>query len=177
MNLAPLVAELQKPEYAGLSDPEILAQLNAKTVTIRAPVANWLIKKTAVTAGYWASFVIAAEQVDIQVTVRGLAINVLAWVGDPSGKIETTDMDLPEVRLMLAGIVQAGFVTEGQAAALDALANVSMSWPEFVGLGVIGPGYLENARRLLEQERQQTEQDNEQTEQDNQQTEEEVTDA
>lgn len=146
MNLSPLIEELQKPEYADLSDEAVLEAINAKRVVVREPVENWQIKKAACIAGYWATFVIAAERTDIPIEARGLAINVLAWVGDPSGGIVTTDMDLTEVQGMLAGIVQAGFVTSEQAAALDALANVSKPWTETVSLPEIGPGLLANAR-------------------------------
>lgn len=149
MALSPLAEELQKPEYVGLSDEELIAAFNAKRVVVRRPVENWLIQKTAVLEGYWAAFVIASQRTDIPDFVRGLAINVLAWVGDPSGKIETTDMDLPEVQSMLAAIVQAEFLTQAQADELTNLANFSTPWTETVGLPPIGIGLLSNARLEL----------------------------
>jgi hypothetical protein len=146
MNLSPLIEELQKPEYTGLSDDEIIAAINAKRVVVREPVENWQILKAATTGTYWADLVIASGRADIPVDVRKLAINVLAWVGDPSGNTKTTDLALPSVQLMLLGLVQAGFATQTQIDDLNALANVSKPWTETVGLPVIGLGVLTNAR-------------------------------
>jgi hypothetical protein len=49
---------------------------------------------------------------------------------------------------MRAALVQAGIVTQQQADALSALADVSIPWTESVGLPEIGVGLVINARRI-----------------------------
>ena len=146
MNLAPLAAKIAEPQYRGLSDQLLADAVNGLRVTVRRPVPTWLVRQTAIEGGYWPAL-IEARQSTTQ-AVRALAITVLAWIDDQSGTIQTVDMDRPAALQMRASLVQAGIMTQPQADALSALADASIPWTESVGLPVIGPGLIINARRL-----------------------------
>lgn len=141
----PLAHELSQPQYATLSDEHAAAAVNAKTVAVRRPVPCWRVRQAAIEGGYWAALVQAR---DVPQTAS-LAINVLAWIDDQSGTIQTVDMDSPAAVAMRAGLVQAGIVTQAQADALSGLADATIPWTESVGLPEVGIGLVINARRMI----------------------------
>lgn len=141
-----LQVELSQARYVGMSDAEAAAAINARTVTIRVPVETWRIRQAAIEAGYWASLL---EARDVPAT-RALALNVLAWLDDQSGTIQTVDLDRPAAVAMRSALVQAGICTQAQADELAALADVSMPWTASVGLPEVGIGLVRNARRSLD---------------------------
>ena len=61
MNEQALIEELRKPEYAGLTDQQAADAVNAKTVTIRQPVAADRVQAAAIASGLWAIVKIAAQ--------------------------------------------------------------------------------------------------------------------
>lgn len=141
-----LEAELARPEYAGLSDQEAADAINSRRVTVRRPVPTWAVRQSAIEGGFWAAIIEArGSSVD---AVRRLAVNVLAWIDDQSGTVQTVDMDRPSVVAMRAALVSAGICTQDQADALNALANATIPWTESVGLPEVGIGLVINARRL-----------------------------
>jgi len=146
MNLSVLAAKIREPQYAGLSDQLLADAINGLRVSVRRPVPTWAIRQAAIEGGYWVSLLDARES--STAAVRALAISVLAWIDDQSGTIQTVDLDRPAVVAMRAALVQAGIVTQQQADALSALADVSIPWTESVGLPEIGVGLIVNARRL-----------------------------
>lgn len=143
--LSCLVEELAKPEYAGLSDEQAAAAVNARVVSVRVPVETWRVRQAAIEGGYWASIVDAQQAAE----TRPLAITVLAWIDDQSGVIQTVDMDRPAAVGMRAALVAAGLVTQQQADELSALADKVIPWTQSVGLPEIGIGLIRNARKLL----------------------------
>ena len=145
MPLQQLRDEIARPEYAGLSDQAVADAVNAKRVIVRRPVPTWLVRQTAIEAGYWPALVEARDSTTP--AVRSLAITVLAWVDDQSGTIQTVDLDRPSVVQMRAALVAAGIVTQDQADALANLASVLIPWTESVGLPEVGIGLIQNARR------------------------------
>lgn len=144
MNIEALAAELSRPEYVSLSDEQAAATINAKTVAVRRPVETWRVRQAAIQGGYWASMVKAREVPQTE----SLAINVLAWIDDQSGVIQTVDMDAPAAVAMRAALVQAGIITQPQADALSSMADATISWTESVGLPEVGIGLVINARKL-----------------------------
>jgi len=142
-----LVAELSKPEYAGLTDQEAADAIAAKTVSVRRPVDTWLIKKTAIECGYYPAIVELSRDASSPAAVRGLCIAVLAWIDDQ--RIQTCDMDLPVVSQMTSGLVASGICTQPQADALSNLANHTIPWAESVGLPEIGRGLVSAARSQI----------------------------
>lgn len=146
MSLSALAAKIAEPQYASLTDQLLADAVNGLRVTVRRPVPTWLVRQTAIEGGYWPSLIEARETGENP--VRALAITVLAWIDDQSGTIQSVDMDRAAVVQMRAALVQAGICSQPQADALSTLADASIPWTESVGLPVIGPGLIINARRL-----------------------------
>jgi hypothetical protein len=146
MDLTPLITELAKPEYSGLSDQFASDLVNAKTVSVRELVPCWLVKQLAIESGYWAAIKIASQSSDVPLQVRGVALSAVDWIDDSSGKIQNVDMDSPAVLAMLGGLVAAGLLTQSQSNDLRSLADQTKRWVDVVGLGTVGIGYVKNAR-------------------------------
>lgn len=146
MDLQPLIEELAKPEYAGLSDQEAADAVNAKTVSARVPVDTWQIKQYAVEQGVWAKLKVAIRSGDTPAEVYGLCSSIVDWIDDPSGKIGRVDIDLPSVQTMLSALVQAGLATQDQIDTIKAMADQTLRWVDVNGIGTIGIGYVRNAR-------------------------------
>ena len=138
--LEALAEELRKPEYAGLSDEQTATAVNNKVVTVRELVPTWKVKQHAIENGYYAAIVVAVD--------NPLCINVLAWIDDQAGKIQSLDMDAAATIAMTSGLVQAGLMTEAQQQSLLALASVTKIWVDHVGIGEVGIGYVRAARLM-----------------------------
>lgn len=145
-----LIQELQKPEYAGLSDQAAADIINAKMVSKRELVPTWLVKQHGIENGYYAKIKIAACDSTIPVDVRGLCISVLAWIDDQAGKIQHLDMDLASTHAMVQGLIASGILTQAQADSLDQLADHDVRWVDDQGIGEVGIGLVINARRQIE---------------------------
>ena len=63
MNEQALIDELKQPQYAGLTDQQAADAVNAKTVTIRQPVAAERVQAAAIASGLWAIVKIVAGSV------------------------------------------------------------------------------------------------------------------
>jgi hypothetical protein len=144
-----LATELQKPEYASLSDQAAADMINAKMVSKRELVPTWLVKQHGIENGYYAYIKMASENTQIPVEVRGLCISVLAWIDDQAGKILNLDMDLPSTQIMVAGLIASGIMTQAQATSLSQLADHEVRWVDQVGLGAIGDGTIKSLREML----------------------------
>lgn len=144
-----LATELQKPEYAGLSDQAAADAVNAKMVSKRELVPTWLVKQHGIENGYYAKIKIAACDSTIPVDVRGLCISVLAWIDDQAGKIQHLDMDLASTHAMVHGLIASGILTQAQADSLDQLADHDVRWVDDQGVGEVGIGLVINARRQI----------------------------
>lgn len=151
MDLAPLVEELGKPEYASMTDAEAAAAINAKTIAIRRLVEAWRVKQLAMEMGLWGKLRIVAQNAtgEIPQEVQGLAITILDWIDDVSGKIQSVDMDLVSTQTMLGGLVAATLATQEQVGAIAALADVTIPWTEANGLSEVGIGFVRVARSLI----------------------------
>lgn len=145
-----LATELQKPEYAGLSDQAAADVINAKMVSKREFVPTWLVKQHGIENGYYAKIKIASEDTTIPVEVRGMCISVLAWIDDQAGKIQHLDMDLASTHAMVQGLIASGILTQAQADSLDQLADHDVRWVDDQGVGEVGIGLVINARRQIE---------------------------
>lgn len=141
----PLVEELSKPEYQGLTDQEAADAINAKTVDVAVKVQNFKIKQHAVLEGYWP--VVKAGQSDANAAKAGLCMTVIDWIEDV--RINSTDFSLPQVQSMIAGLVTYGYITQGQADELNAMATETVSWTSTVGLPEVGIGLVGNARKEI----------------------------
>lgn len=143
MNYQLLWNEISQPAYAGMSDAEIAAVLNAASVTRqRVPYQTLAQKARELMVTY--SLRVAAESPDTPVELKALAAEVLSLMG---GDTEEINLDHPTSQQMLGMLLQAGVITPQQAAGIDALANVvTPSRAESLELGVVTEADIEAAR-------------------------------
>jgi len=145
MNEQALIDELKQPQYATMSDQEAADEVNAKTVTIRQPVAAERVQASAIASGLWAIVKIAAQNTALPNPPRGAAMSFVDWIeaGRP------IDMDGGTVQGVGAVLLSYNLATQPQLDALQALADTAARWVDTVGIGEVGIGYVINARRAI----------------------------
>jgi len=145
MNEQALIDELRKPEYATMSDQQAADAVNAKTVTIRQPVAAERVQASAISTGLWAIVKIAAQNTALPNPPRGAAMSFVDWIeaGRP------IDMDGGTVQGVGQVLLSYNLATQPQLDALQALADTAARWVDTVGIGEVGIGYVINARRAI----------------------------
>ena len=145
MNEQALIDELRKPEYAGLTDQQAADAVNAKTVTIRQPVAAERVQAAAIASGLWAIVKIAAQNTALPNPPRGAAMSFVDWIeaGRP------IDMDGGTVQGVGAVLLAYNLATQDQLDALQALADTAARWVDVQGIGEVGIGYVINARKAI----------------------------
>jgi len=145
MNEQALIEELRKPEYAGLTDQQAADAVNAKTVTIRQPVAAERVQASAISTGLWAIVKIAAQNTALPNPPRGAAMSFVDWIeaGRP------IDMDGGTVQGVGAVLLSYNLATQPQLDALQALADTVAKWVDVEGIGEVGIGYVINARKAI----------------------------
>jgi hypothetical protein len=145
MNEQALIEELRKPEYAGLTDQQAADAVNAKTVTIRQPVAADRVQASAISTGLWAIVKIAAQNTALPNPPRGAAMSFVDWIeaGRP------IDMDGGTVQGVGQVLLSYNLATQPQLDALQTLADTAARWVDTVGIGEVGIGYVINARRAI----------------------------
>jgi len=145
MNEQALIDELRKPEYAGLTDQQAADAVNAKTVTIRQPVAAERVQASAIASGLWAIVKIAAQNTALPNPPRGAAMSFVDWIeaGRP------IDMDGGTVQGVGQVLLSYNLATQPQLDALQALADTAARWVDVEGIGEVGIGYVINARKAI----------------------------
>ena len=145
MNEQALIDELKQPQYATMSDQEAANTVNAKTVTIRQPVAAERVQASAISTGLWAIVKIAAQNTALPNPPRGAAMSFVDWIeaGRP------IDMDGGTVQGVGAVLLSYNLATQPQLDALQALADTAARWVDTVDIGEVGIGYVINARRAI----------------------------
>jgi hypothetical protein len=145
MNEQALIDELKQPQYAGLSDQQAADTVNAKTVTIRQPVAADRVQAAAIASGLWAIVKIAAQNTALPNPPRGAAMSFVDWIeaGRP------IDMDGGTVQGVGAVLLSYNLATQPQLDALQALADTAARWVDTVDIGEVGIGYVINARKAI----------------------------
>lgn len=149
MDISIFATELAKPEYAGLTDQQAADAVNAKTVTVRQLVETWRVKQYAIENSIWGKVKVALRKSDTPDEVYELCVQLVDWVDDSAGKIQSVDVDLPSVQMMLGGLVQIGLATQEQVAEIIALADATVAWTTHNGLPEIGIGLVINARKEI----------------------------
>jgi hypothetical protein len=140
-----LIDELSKPEYASMSDQAAADAINAKTVLIRKPVDLWMVVEHSSRNGYRAKLELARTNGNHP--CQETAINILEYINSP--RLQTVDMDLPSTRGMVGALVQCNFATQTMADELLALADQTIRWVDHVGIGTLGRGVVQNARKEI----------------------------
>ena len=145
MNEQALIDELKQPQYATMSDQEAADAVNAKTVTIRQPVAAERVQASAIASGLWAIVKIAAQNTALPNPPRGAAMSFVDWIeaGRP------IDMDGGTVQGVGQVLLSYNLATQPQLDALQALADTAARWVDVQGIGEVGIGYVINARKAI----------------------------
>lgn len=144
-NLTPLIEELRKPEYAGLSNQQAADRVNAKTATVRRPVSAETVQAAAIASGLWAIVKIASQNAALPNPPRGAAMSFVDWIeaGRP------IDLDSQTVVSVGDVLLSYNLATQAQLDGLKSLGDAVISWTEFTGVGEVGIGYVINARKAI----------------------------
>ena len=121
MNYSTLADEISLPQYAGMSDGEIAAALNAVSAATRRAVSLSALLAAAALNGSYAAVKAAAESEAAPAQVRGVCASVLVLL---SGVFQEINLDDARVQASLGTLAQAGVLSAAQMAEIDALANV-----------------------------------------------------
>ena len=140
-----LIDELSLPQYASMSDQAAADAINAKTVTVRKPVDLWMVVEHSSRNGYRAKLELARTNGNHP--CQETAINILEYINSP--RLQTVDMDLPSTQGMVQALVQCQFATQTMADELLALADQTVRWVDHVGVGTLGRGGVQNARKEI----------------------------
>lgn len=139
-----LATEIQQPAYAGMSDGEIAAALNAVSASTRRAVPLAALLATAALNGSYAAVKAAAESEAAPAQVRGVCASVLVLL---SGVFQEVNLDDPRVQGALGALTQAGVLSAAQMAEIDALADApGRSRAQELGLGVVSEADVAAAR-------------------------------
>jgi len=142
-----LAAELQQPQYTGMSDAEIVDALNAVSASTRRAVPLAALLATAALNGSYAAVKAAAENEAAPAAVRGVCASVLVLM---SGVFTEINLDDPRVQASLGALAQAGVLSAAQMAEIDALADVpGRSRAQEIGLGTVTVEDILDARDWL----------------------------
>jgi len=144
-DLAPLIEELKKPEYATLSDQEAADAVNAKTVTIRRPVSADAVQAAAIASGLWGIVKIASRNPALPNPPQGAALSFVDWI--ETGRL--IDMDSSTVAAVGSVLLSYNLATQEQLDSLKALGDAVIPWTQQTGVGEVGIGYVINARKAI----------------------------
>ena len=108
--------ESELPALAALDDVAAAEAISAMTVTARELVPLWQIKVAGLQAGWWLA-------VKAAVATNAAAAVWFEYYDDP--RFENIDMDLVTTQTVLGGLVASNLVTQAQADAVSAMADVT----------------------------------------------------
>lgn len=139
MNYPALRAELAKPAYAGMTDAEIVAALNAPTAGPSAPASLAAILGYLRSNGLWLPIKAAGTSGSNPGAVAALDIF-------QDGHTDSIDLTLPAATALLDALVSGSLLTSAQSAALMALCATTTSIAAGLG-GVVTEAELAAARK------------------------------
>jgi hypothetical protein len=147
-----LIDELSKPEYATLSDQAAADLINSKMVWIRVWVDTADAIWHATQEGYYARMKHVADSDPPDESTPAYqcwraAKNIIGFV--ESTKTQKIDMDSQGAIAMKTAMVQCVFASTQQVTSLDALANKEVRWVDNEGIGTLGRGAVQNARKEI----------------------------
>lgn len=122
MNYAVLAAELQQPQYVGMSDAEIVALLNDPGPSTRQRVSIERLQATAMEISVYVALRTAIATPTTPPQVLAICQSALDLV---NARFSDIDLDNPAAQNMFGALRQAGVINAQQAAAIDALATVA----------------------------------------------------
>lgn len=148
MNLDTLKTELAEPAYAGLSDVAAADALNAETVTeVYSRFASFRTLAGVLDDAEYATAKTVLFALAEQSQKAADILTMLAMPGDDSGNGGGIDFGCPAVRGMIDQLVAGEQFTADLGTKLKGLAERKISRAAELGLGVVTPGLVEEARR------------------------------
>jgi len=147
MNYSTLADEISLPQYAGMTNDEIAAALNAPGVSTRRRVPIADLQARAMETGVYTALRVVVGNAQAPAELRAMAQTVLDLA---NARFADVDLDNSTSVQMFGVLQQAGIITPDQAAAIDALATVpGRSRAQDIGLGVVTPDDVAEAREWL----------------------------
>lgn len=147
MDYTILAAELQQPQYAGMTDSEIAAALNTPSASTRRRVPIAELQARAMESGVYTALRVVVGNADAPAELRAVAQTVLDLA---NARFADVDMDNASALQMFGALQQAGVITAQQAAMIDALATVpGVSRAVALGVGVVAEADIQAARDWL----------------------------
>lgn len=144
MDYAPLAAELQQPQYSGMTDAEIAAALNAPGAAPRRRVPIAELQARAMESGVYTALRVVVGNAQAPAELRAVAQTVLDLA---NARFADVDMDNASAVQMFGALQAAGVITAQQAAQIYALATVpGVSRVMMLGLGAVAEADIEAAR-------------------------------
>jgi len=132
MNYTILSFEIAQPAYAGMTDAEIVAALNAPGAARRRRVPIAELQALAMESGVYTALRVVVGNAQAPAELRAVAQTVLDLA---NARFADVDMDNASAVQMFGALQQAGVMTPQQAAAIDALATVpGVSRAQVLGL-------------------------------------------
>lgn len=138
-----LATELQNEQYTDLSDQRAADALNAATIQVRQRVAISRLQATAMEQSVYVSLRTAIATPETPPQLLALCQTVLDLV---EARFNDIDLDNPRSQAMFGALQQYGIINQTQSAAIDALANATVSRAAQLGLGYVAPGDVYQAR-------------------------------
>lgn len=144
MDMSILRTELNDTAYAGLSDAQAAAALNAPTRSRRKAAAFHTERGIVAALGPVMGESVLSK-VEFAAQSNTLLARVVRWLRDYS---ESGGLDLAATatRMQLDALQAAGVLTAEEVAALKALGEEPCSRADELGLGIVGDGHVRSAR-------------------------------
>ena len=144
MDYQTLANEIALPTYAGMSDDEIVAALNALTAPTRRRVPIADLQARAMETGVYTALRVVVGNAQAPAELRAIAQTVLDLA---NARFADIDLDNSASRQMFGALQAAGVLTQVQATEIDALADVpGRSRAQEIGLGVVSEADVAAAR-------------------------------
>lgn len=147
MDYPTLAVELQHAQYAGMTDAEVVAALNALPAPTRRRVPLGELQARAMEAGIYTALRVVVGNAAAPAELRAVAQTVLDLA---NARFDDVDLDNLASRQMFGALQQAGVITAQQAEIIYALATVQgFSRAVELGLGVVVEADIQAARDWL----------------------------
>lgn len=144
MDYTILSNEIRLPQYENMTDSEIADALNALSAATRQRVAVATLQARAYEIGASMALRMAIVAPETPAQLRALCEEVLSLV---NSRLDSIDLDNPSAVQMFGALVQAGVLTQAQAAQIDGLATVpGVSRAVALGLGAVAEADVAAAR-------------------------------
>lgn len=150
MNYQTLAAEIALPAYVGMSDAEIMDALNTPGASTRRRVPIADLQARAMETGVYTALRVVVGNAQAPAELRAMAQTVLDL---SNARFADVDLDNASARQMFGALQAAGVISQVQATAIDALADVpGVSRATALGLGAVTEAMVATARLWPEYE-------------------------